>query len=116
METSESGYRRPHGGHRQGRLQTQGSIFYAPLAKRPRKNPLVLSEAVSQIRRVNVLLLIDRLILQKFVRRPRDVYESSEDNLFRWNAARFHLRGLGAGLMPRSANKSSTSRKLNVKR
>jgi hypothetical protein len=27
-------------------------------AKRPRKNPLVLSEAISQIRRVNVLLLI----------------------------------------------------------
>jgi hypothetical protein len=39
-------------------FKRQGSIVYAPLAKRPRKNPLVLSEAVSQIRRVNVLLLM----------------------------------------------------------
>jgi hypothetical protein len=35
----------------------QGSIVYAPLAKRPRKNLLILSEAISQIRRLNVPLL-----------------------------------------------------------
>src|SRR5271169_2266505 len=69
METSESRYRRPHGGHRQDRLQTQGSIVNAPLAKRPRKNPLVLSEAVSQIRRVNVPLLIAGLISRRHAQR-----------------------------------------------
>jgi hypothetical protein len=56
--TSESRYRRQHGDHRQDRLQMQGSIVYAPLAKRPRKNRLILSEAISQIRRLNIPLLI----------------------------------------------------------
>jgi hypothetical protein len=43
----------PHGPHRPGRLQPQGSIVHVPPTKRSRKNPLVRPETLPQIRRMN---------------------------------------------------------------
>jgi hypothetical protein len=44
---------------REKTVQKQGRFVYAQLAKNSRENPLLLSEAFSSIRRVNVGLFMD---------------------------------------------------------
>src|ERR1700681_3009049 len=57
----------PHLDHQPRRFQKQGKIINALLAAQPGKNPILLPKAIPQIRRLNVYILMYRLIHREFI-------------------------------------------------
>jgi hypothetical protein len=66
VEASESRHGRAHDGDEQGRLQKQGPLVNAAVAKLPSQNPLLLPKTISPIRRVNIEILMNGLIAARF--------------------------------------------------
>ena len=65
LETPQGRHCWPHDNYRQGRFQSQGPRIYAPTAKRPRKNPVILPKTIAQICRLRVHLLMGLINIPK---------------------------------------------------